>query len=265
MSPVTWCLQHRLVVLSVMVVIVAVGGAAVWFFVLRTQATPVSLSSALSEFEGQSHGHVKVGAGGLPAPGVYQYATTGSEALSVPGGDRSFPSHTEMVVTGTHCATVSWDALVQHVERMLECPGPSGGVSATTWTTTVDFGALSQTSVTACSKTMYLLPPHFVVGERWSGSCKEGSTPVRQVGKIVGEARIKVGAREVPTVHVRYVAWVHGNQSGMTTEDLWIAVPSGVIAKETEVVTINQAVGPVGSVHYTEHMTASLRSLRPLV
>ncbi len=265
MSPVTWCLQHRFVALFVVVAVVVAGAAAVWFFVLRAQATPVSLSTALQEFENESHGNAKDGAGGLPAPGVYQYSTTGGETLDIPGGDRNFPPRTEMVVTGTHCVTVSWDALVQHIERMLECPGPSGGVSATTWTVTDDFGALGQTSVIACPKTMYLLPPHFVAGERWSGSCREGSTAVRQVGEIVGEEGIRVGSRIVPTVHVRYLDWVHGNQSGTTTEDLWIAVPSGVIAKETEGATINQSAGPVGSVRYTEHMTASLRSLKPLV
>jgi hypothetical protein len=265
MSPVTWGLHHRLLVLGAVVVVFVVGVAAVWLFVLRPSATPISLSTALREFQDQAHGRVNGGSGGLPAPGVYRYATTGSESINLPGDDRSFPSNTEMVVTGTRCETVAWDALIQHVERMLECPGPGGGVSATTWTETIDLGGLGQTSVTTCPKTMYLLPPHLVAGKRWSGTCREGSTRVRQVGQIVGEAGIRVGGAFVPAVHVRYLAWVHGSQSGTTTEDLWIAVPSGVIAKETEGVNVNQKVGPLGSVHYTEHMTASLRSLRPLV
>ena len=64
-------------------------------------------------------------------------------------------------------------------------------------------------------------------------------------------------------MHTRLTLTFSGAESGTNPNDYWIA-QDGVILQQKETVSVSQAAGPLGSVHYSEQMAISLTSPTPI-
>src|ERR1700722_10164296 len=65
------------------------AAVGVWFFVLRSPGTQVSLRQALRLYRAEQTSHGAMADSHLPPQGVYRYRTTGGEQLSL--GDIAAP------------------------------------------------------------------------------------------------------------------------------------------------------------------------------
>ena len=75
---------------------------------------------------------------------------------------------------------------------------------------------------------------------------------------------LDVGGVRVPAVHTRLSMAMSGSESGINPNDYWLSASTGLILRQSETVNVSQGAGPLGSVHYQEHMSIELASIRPM-
>jgi hypothetical protein len=264
MPVLTWVTNHRIWALgmgvAVLIVAVAVG---VWFFLLRSPGTQVDLKQALRLYK-QDQGSGGSSNSKLPPPGVYQYRTSGGENLSVAGISRSFPSKTDIIVTDAQCATLEWEPLKQHTEGMVECPSSNGALAIVSAPSYEEIAGTATTMDIRCPANTYFVPSDPKVGEHWQSTCHATGQKVVYSGSVVGFTTLTVGEQKVPSIHVREDLTFSGAQTGTNPNDYWVSLANGVVLRQRETVDVNQAAGPLGSVHYGEQMAIALTSLTPL-
>lgn len=264
MPVLNWISLHRLWALGIGVaVVIAAVAAGAWFFMLRSPTTQIDLRQALRLYR---QGQDSVAAGStnrLPASGVYRYATSGAESLSVGDITRAFPASTNLIVTNAKCSTMRWEPFEEHVEGLVTCPSPDGSVSITSVPSYEQIAGTQTTTVLRCPSGTYLLPPHPVAGERWQTTCHAPGQTVVVTGQVVGAAIVEVGGVQMPAVHTRLSMALSGSESGSNPNDYWLSASTGLILRQSETVDVSQQAGPLGSVHYEEHMSIELASIRP--
>jgi hypothetical protein len=265
MSPLTWLAPHRswlVLGIGVPLLLVAVA-AGVWFFVLRSPGTQVSLRQALRLYRLEQKSDPPVEGAHLPPPGVYRYRTTGGEQLNVGDIGRSFPATSEMIVTEDGCATMKWEPLVQHVEGLVECREQNGSLFVKAALSYEEIAGTKTTSVIQCPASTYFVPADWFTGERWNSTCHSDGEKVVISGEVLGASWVEVGQVREPAVHTRLTLFFSGSESGTNPNDYWVSVHNGLILRQRETVDIAEKTGPVGSVRYTEQMAITLASIAP--
>jgi hypothetical protein len=243
--------------------LVAAIAAGLWYFVLRTPSTQVDLNQALRQYQDAQKGQ-KGSRAGQPPSGVYRYATSGSEHLSFAGISRTFPPMSNMIVTnGTHCTTMQWEPLEQHIEGLVTCPIAGGGSVVHTASSYENIAGSATTSVIHCPSGAYFIPPDPMIGYRWHATCHSTGVTVGYVGQIVGDTIVDVGTHKIPALHVRIDFNFSGSEDGANPNDYWVSLRNGLVVRQEETVDIAQKAGPLGSVHYTEVMAIDLKSPSP--
>lgn len=267
MSVLVWAGQHRLWVLGIgIVLLLAAAAAGVWNFVLRSPGTQVDLRQALRLYRQDEQGIGGAPASRLPAPGVYAYRTSGSERLSFAGIGRQFPSASEMIVTDSGgCSTMRWVPLVQHTESIAVCPGTDGAYRIESMSSNETIAGVQTTMVIRCPSQTYLVPPDPAPGDQWRSECSSTAhQKVGVTGRVVGQAQVDVGNREMPALHTRLTLRFSGAESGTNPNDYWLSVSNGLVLGQRETVDLSQGAGPLGSVRYQETMAIGLRSAHPV-
>jgi len=262
MPTVDWAGHHRIWHLGIgfgVLVVIAAALAGVWLLLFRSPSTEVGLRQALQLYR---HGHPG-SQRGLPSPGVYRYATSGSEQLSVAGASRTFPSTSYLIVDDDGCATERWVPDEQHVEGLEVCPTGGGGLATPTVPTREQIAGMTTTDVITCPAATVFLPARPRVGQRWQATCQTTGSAVTLTGQVLGDPAVQVGGRSVPAVHTRLTFTFAGGEQGTNPTDYWVAPATGLILREHETVDLSDAAGPLGSVTYTERMAISLASTTP--
>src|SRR5215211_664686 len=119
---------------AAVVLVAATALVLVRFVFLRDTATTVSPGDVLARYRASSTVAVTTTGGSgltLPAPGVYRYATTGSERVDALGGaTHTYPPITTITVTEAGCGVQTrWDALQERWNLRQLCLGHGGIVS----------------------------------------------------------------------------------------------------------------------------------------
>src|SRR6266540_4252461 len=132
------------------------------------------------------------GASALPREGVYAYATSGWEQVSIPGGRHDYPESTTITLRHGGCGTITrWDALVERWDERETCPSPAGE-QLRSLTSYHEFFRHGERLTYRCSPGSLARPAIASKGERWGGSCtSDGSTATFQ-GVVIGRERLSV-------------------------------------------------------------------------
>jgi hypothetical protein len=221
--------------------IVAVLGAGVLAVIDRTRTHPVSVADAVDSFRAEEVAAAET-APELPAPGVYVYATTGGEQLSLPGTRHDYPAETTIIVTHDECGwRERWSPLEERWDERVLCPGGS--------------------------------PSHYVVHHEFLGqvdersfvcaddACSDGAVTSERTVTVVGRETLVVDDAEVEAEHVRVDEITSGDSVG-PVESHWWRTDDGLLVRHTTVVEMtSQTV--VGEVDYDEEITLELLSLEP--
>lgn len=260
----SWINLHRLWSLGIGVaVLIAAVAAGAWFFMLRSPTTQLDLRQALRLYR---HGQGTTDdepSRGLPASGVYRYRTSGAEHLSLGDITRTFPPSTAVIVTDARCSTMRWEPFEQHVEGLVACPAADGALSIVSIPSYEEIAGTTTTTVVECPTDTYLLPPDPVVGRRWRSTCRAPGQTVVVTGQVVDTAPVDIGGAAMPAVHTRLSMSMSGSESGTNPNDYWLSASTGLILRQSETVDVSQAAGPLGAVHYDEHMSIALTSAQP--
>jgi hypothetical protein len=252
---------------------IAVG---VMMFLARDTASPFKVGQALQQFrelqrsENASSGRTL---SGLPATGVYTYATSGSESASAPGLPAStlgYPGTTTMTVFSDGCGEDwRWQPLSNRYEDMVVCRTTRNAISLRSRFDSEEFYGATDNRNFACTAGSLLLPASAQPGEAVSGTCTNGGNAnsgglsISYTGEVVGDNVLEVGGVRVPTTQLVLNEKMTGDTVGTGTESIWLDSATGLPVKElrTENTRSESAVGWVPS---SETFSLDLQSASPV-
>jgi hypothetical protein len=238
-------------------------------FATREDPKAKDIGEAVDEFE---PGEGDATADG-PAPGVYEAAGEGREAISFPpvsqrDGD-VVPVTVEAAAEG--CWTVTVDYNEAHWQDWTYCPDGEvvtdrGGQTYQRW----DFGAtkVENTSTFTCDPPAVMIDPGAEPGDSWDQRCTGTNTQAAGESTstgpytFVGIESLEVDGEQVETRHHRQERTISGAQTGTDVVHFWFAVDDHLPIRMEREVRIDSD-SPVGTVTYTEEGSWQLTSLEP--
>jgi len=195
---------------------------------------------------------------GLPAPGVYRYATTGGEWVSLFDTYREYSPTTLRIVTRRGCGVREEQFFVtQHLEYYDRC-GPAlvtYGTDVAYWWThgTQDFDC------TGGSFDMAGMRP----GERVEWDCSDEDTRARQITEYIGDETVEVEGVALPARHTRWTTLFSGATVGGAIVDDWFDPSTGLLLREVRDIALQVGSGFVGRLDYTDKSAYTLLSVTP--
>lgn len=196
-------------------------------------------------------------------PGVYPYATEGSEQVDALGGARhDYPASTTITYSRSGCGTVErWQPLKERVGESLECAGAAGSELRGSVQQREFFGR-SETKRYTCDPGVPLLPRDPQPGRTTKGSCRSEDSMLALTTTVVALESLDVGGTAVPVVHLRVTGALTGSTRGRSDRELWLARSDGLLV-QTVARTDTDADTEGGTVRYQESYRLRLTSLTP--
>lgn len=197
----------------------------------------------------------------LPEPGVYVYATTGSDSIDALGGvHHDYPETTTITVTPSDCGVVQrWDVVAERSEQWRRC-AIGGGVAEVGRVNYDEFFDIGQTDTYECSGDAR--PLDATAGTRWARTCRTGDRTDVRTGTVVGVEQVSVGGRSVRALHVQIMI-DNGQEFDRQTTDSWFQLGSDLLlVQSASNRTTNRTA--FGVIHYAEEYEIRLTSFDPL-
>ena len=191
---------------------------------------------------------------------VYVYDTIGYEEIDALAGARhDYPAETFVTVSAAGCGEVlRWQAIEERWVSWEVCDRERLEVirveSFHRW-----FG-VDDAQQYDCSPPATYLPPSSG-GDTWTFTCTAAERTETTLAEVVGKETLRIGARDVAAVHVRFTSTLSGESTGGTVVDRWFGA-DGLLLKEVSSTT-SASKSAIGTVNYTEEYQITLRSLEP--
>lgn len=244
----------------------AVGGYVAYRALTDETAEPAS--GAVARFRAQpaqARGLPPGLRGRAPRPGVYAYATVGSEVSHVLGTRRhAYPRQTTMTVATTPrgCLRTRWDVLATRSDAILACPRPDGSWRLVTQSERHRFAGRLDQRTYVCTRASTWSPARLTTGARWSSRCATGGTTTIERGVVRGPRTLVLHGQSRRTVLLRARARLSGETAGTVTTLSWILPRTRLVLLRT-VRERSRTDTPVGTVAYEESATVALSAPRP--
>ncbi|MFZ4718993.1 MAG: hypothetical protein ACOYMR_06195 [Ilumatobacteraceae bacterium] len=201
----------------------------------------------------------------LATPGVYRYATIGTEAIDVLGGTRhDYPAETLLTVTTEGCGVrMRWDLLEERWEDMAVCATTDGIELQQSSRNYHEFFQHGQEQAVQCDRTTPLVPADGAPRPADTLSCVQAGNPWVPVWQVIGRESIDVEGAPVDVTHVRMTVQDDDEYWEHITADYWFD-DHGLPVRMTSTKENRSSSGLVGDVVYRETLRADLVSLTPL-
>ena len=247
------------------VAVIAVIAGLFWFG--GETAKQVSIDKARSRLpSGQAAGPL----GQRPAPGVYEYAGSGTDRLTLPPESQSHGPSMPGTVTlqGADCWTFRIDFSTHHWQTWDFCwrggeMQQTGGQLWQLW----PVGPMSLTNSTSvtCTPAVPILRARPSPGDTWNGRCSATSSAVKgtmeatAVYRDLGRTEVRVNGVAVPAEHLSITQTDQGSQKGAESYQMWVQAGSGLLLRLDQDIKVSTAT-PFGTATYTQKGTFSLVS-----
>ncbi|HSJ74064.1 MAG TPA: hypothetical protein VK904_07080 [Miltoncostaeaceae bacterium] len=247
--------SYILIGVAVLVVALVVGGVLIWRTLDDTE--PVTASDALTEYrESPTPGEA---APGLPGPGVYEYAVTGSEQLSrgPVDIDRALPAVAPMLVRhqdGGYDTDVRYSDGHTELSRYELRPQ---GAFVTFARTVVKTPVSTTTRDREWTPNLLRLPIAPKVGETWGGPFTAGDLELQIENEVLRRETVDVGGRPVSAFVIESRQDITGEYTGSRTETFWYAPARGLVVRYAIDSTLD------GPTDFDIRAEQTLRSLSP--
>lgn len=201
----------------------------------------------------------------LPDPGVYRYATTGSEAIDVLGGaEHPYPPETTVTVTPDGCGVLlRWDLLVERREEWRLCAAEDGVVLQTTGAFYHEFFAHGSLEAMECNRPVLLVPVDGLPRPPVPQRCTLNGREWLPAWEVIGTDVRSVDGSPLGVTHVRMTVVDDDEHYEHVVADWWLDA-HGLPVSMSATKTSRSTSGLVGDVVYDEQYTAQLTSLTPL-
>jgi hypothetical protein len=200
-----------------------------------------------------------------PAPGVYAYATTGYEKVSIGGARHDYPTESFAAVRSQDgCAwEVEHRVLEEHVETSRSCSAPNVLSFLSNATDVTFFGQKEHHTVT-CNPPEITVQIGDAVGSKRAFVCAMdgGAGRIEETITYVGREVLNVGGVAVETFHVVIDGKQSGEADGTSRFEAWVHPATGLPIKQvSHVQSRGHAFGT--TIDYTEDASYTLKSLTP--
>ncbi len=196
--------------------------------------------------------------GGLPAPGVYQYRTTGGEWVSLFDTYRAYSPTTMRIVTRVGCGVREEQFFVtQHLEYYDRC-----GDKLTTYGTDIAYWWTHGTQDFQCeggSFDMAGMRP----GDRVEWDCADEDTRAHQITEYIGDETVEIEGVARPARHVRWTTLFSGATVGGAAVEDWFDAATGLVLREKRDIGLQVGSQFVGRLSYTDVSEYTLISMTP--
>jgi hypothetical protein len=249
------------VVAAVLVVLLAAGGFGYWWKFIRKDQSPVDVAEVKKQFaSGNGGGAARAGE---PAPGVYLYATEGTESVSALGGQtNTYPKTSTLTIVDTPCGVdARWDLLTGRYDLDTRCRAANGTWSLTRTAVSDRFFNQTQVDTYTCAHLVELTADP-KPGDTTKGRCVNGDTFTDFVYDVLSLDQLTIGGSKVPTVHLRITFTQGGSRSGGGTEERWVQRGTNLVVKARRTES-DDSPSPVGRVTYKQSYSIELRSMDP--
>lgn len=243
---------------AIAVLVIGAVGFRAW---LTAEPARVTIDNAVDRFRRDGDPSSAAPAS-IPTPGVYVYATSGTEKVDALGGDsHTYPDPSTVTVTVTECGySLDWAPLEGRSDRTDLCRSGAGLVEAGSHNAH-EFFHMSQDEAFTCDAGVWWLPPPDTA--TWTGTCHSstGRTLARSA-RTVGREQVTVGGQPVDAVHVHWDDTLTGASSGTTATDLWLDPATGLTLRQhSSATTANDTV--IGRVTFDESIDMDLQATMP--
>ncbi len=268
-SPVRHPRRHRKGLAIGGLLLAGTGAFLVIGWLTQEKARPVTVDEAAAQFQA---GTRDGGDRGVPAEGVYRYAGSGTERLSVPPVEQD--QGPEMPATVTHLGDGCWrfriDYSTNHWQRWDYCSTDQGLVERAGGS----FQRLNLVAIsvdvhtrTECSDAV-AVDRSAADGQGLEQRCTvsdENSVTGASTGRnvFVGHEDMTVGGEQVPVLHYRRERELSGRQRGTEQVDLWFDAETFLPVRAERRITIETDT-PLGALKYQEEGDFALQSLDPV-
>lgn len=247
-------LKRRLRILLLVDLLILSGG----LFLVggRYWSGDIDLQEALVRFRAGSASVDAVA--GLPAPGVYRYATTGGEFVSLFDTYREYSSTTMRIVTRFgNCVREEQFFVTQHLEYYDRC-----GTQLITYGTDIAYWWTHGTQDFTCQGGTFDMAG-MRPGARVEWDCSDEDTLAHQITEYVGDETVEVEGVQLPARHTRWTTLFSGATVGGALVDDWFDPISGLLLKETRDIALQVGSQFVGRLDYTDKSAYTLLSVTP--
>jgi len=198
----------------------------------------------------------------VPRFGVYVYATSGSEDVSVAGAHHTYPDQTTMTIAPGPCGLeVRWDVFEERWDRWTLCT-TGHQIELRQFETYHEFFGQVEHRTYDCAPGTDFRPERSDPSTRTSGRCESGGAVVDLTTTVVAIEEVTVGGDAVPAVHVRVDEVLSGDTRGTRSSDSWYGLADGLLLRRTAVTEVDTE-SVFGSTHYSEELRLDLTSLEP--
>ncbi len=244
-------LAHPVSLVS-LVIIAALVGVGIWFWIGARSSTEVTTQSALAQY-GRAGSETASG----PHAGVWTYTSTGYETVGLGPVrvTRDFPSTARIVVRPIRDGY--WRALAlseEHVEATRFAVA-AAGTRAVARRTTVTVAGFGRTDDVAMLPPALTYPRRLAVGMRWQQHYRLRDIVVTSKVRILRRAVVSVAGHDVPVFVISTTAAITGPLPGHRTDIDWFAPSLGVPAR----LRINMHIS--GTASLDMHLDMRLASL----
>lgn len=236
---------------------VLVVGLALWIVIREARTSdPVSIASVVERFRADGGS----GADGAPAPGVYVYRVSGSEAggAGVVMISRPFPKTASVTITPT---SDGWETETNFSEQHIEATRLriQGAAVVMTWRREdVTFAGLGRDDRRDIEGRYRIAPLTPRPGMTFSDVYRAGSLENQVTTRVVARESITVDGQPIAVARMRSRTQTEGALSGTREETLWWSPLLRIPVRSRLKVTIE------GVVDYRSTIDMTLQSVEPL-
>ena len=250
------------------VLVLLVGGAALWFLIGREDAKQVTDQQAIEALG--ANGATGTDAAGRPAVGVYTATADGTESIGVPGLDEGLGPNAPVTVTHGDggCFTYRVDFNSHHWRNWNFCPTADATFAVTglqSWTYRKAPGIDVDSLLTyVCEEPIAFLWSGAAAGDQRSGSCtgtasdSDGVTADASSIEVLDRGTMTVGDETIEVVHLRSSDVLTDAQTGTEVDEWWLDAETGLPVK----LSIDARISVSGS-DYRETGVLTLSTLVP--
>jgi hypothetical protein len=241
---------------------VAVAVVVAWQSRPSDDASKATVNDAVRSFraEGESGGRHRAEADET-APGVYRYATSGSESVTGAefGTTHKYGGVSTITVSSGRCGERErWQVLVERWTQAEACAGQHGGGIVRLTQFHEFFGEEQEDSLLCHGPAGAEISRP---GARYSSSCRSRGSSISTVTHVIGPRRISVGGQGFDAIGTVSESTLRGGTSGTSSREDWRRRSDGLLLSRWSQTDVDTSEG--GGSHYTERYTIRLLSTKP--
>jgi hypothetical protein len=211
----------------------AVTGVLLWLNWPHDDPSKVVVEDAVRAFREQGPRNAGLHGGNRPVPGVYRYATRGSESVAadILSTTHAYDGISTITVSSGSCGDIErWEVLRERWTETEWCGAP-GGTEAWKVTEFHEFFGTEKKDTFKCQGESIRQPPFENGSTRFRNRCESSGSSALGTARLQGFVTIEVNGEEYEAAHIFSQSVVEGDTTGTTETEDWRRRSDGLLLR----------------------------------